>query len=369
MDNNFAVKDILDDEYTDLSWSYSRIGGCGGFSFLLPRKRFEERAITGESNVRIYYRNPETNIYDLWYQGLINNKTPTVSGNSEVISVSGHGYQAQLGNKRIYLNNVTYTSQEISVIVKDILDTYVTPNTDISYNVGDIEVTSITPSSITFNDFALNAFEKLADLVGTREWGVDKDRNFYFKSRSSTIGENFRFINGKTMTDFEEIQDFSRIVNQVYVQGAQTGGTYHLFGPFDDVGSQSKYNLRTDFISNSSITSADVGSQFGTAYLAEHKEVSRRASMSLIEYNALIEATIPMNLVAEISKKVKYGQKKYGTFLYSGIVGRLINRINYSLSNNNSLSIQLDLGDSRPEITEQLSILEYELDQQRSAAL
>ena len=141
-DRSFNLKEILDDEAVDVSWSYSRIGGCGDFSMKLPRKRFEERTLTGESNVRIYFRNPDTNVFDLWYQGLITNKIPNINGNSEHIDVSGHGYQVQMG--RIYLNNVTYTSQEASVIIKAILDTYVTPNTNISYSVSDLEATSFT---------------------------------------------------------------------------------------------------------------------------------------------------------------------------------------------------------------------------------
>jgi hypothetical protein len=366
-DKDFVVKDILDSEFVGLNWSYSRIGGCGGFSFLLPRKRFEEKSLTGESNIRIYYRNPDTNSHDIWYQGLIERKVPSLSGNSEFINVTGHGYQAQL--KRVYLDNVTYTSDEVSVIVKNILDNYVTGTTDISYNAADIEVTSFTPDSITFNENALSAFEKLAEYTGTREWGVDKDRNFFFKARSSSIGERFRFIDGKNITNFQDNQDFTQIVNQVYVQGAQVGGTYHKFGSYDDLQSQSKYNIRTLFYSNSSITTEAVGSQFATSILAEKTEVARRSSASLVDFNALVESTIPIDMVAEISKKTKYGEKRYGRFLYSGIVDRLINRISYALSDNGVLTIDLDLGQPRPSISEQISGIEYNLEQTRQAAL
>src|SRR3990167_8737775 len=115
-DKTFNSKDTLEDEATNRSWSYSAIGGCGEINLTLPRKRFEERTITGESNLRLYFRHPVTGVYTLVYQGLIVNKTPSIRGNSETISLSGHGYQEQLN--RIYLPNITYTSQEASVIVK-----------------------------------------------------------------------------------------------------------------------------------------------------------------------------------------------------------------------------------------------------------
>lgn len=364
-DKEFVVKEILDNEYLDLRWSYARVGGCGEFSFMLPRRRFQERALTGESNVRIYYRNPDTNTHDLWYQGLIENKVPTVFGNSETIPISGHGYQAQLS--RVYLDDVSFTSTEASVIITSLLDTYIVPNTDITYDPGDIEVTSFTPDSITFNESVLDAIQKLSEIVGSREWGVDKDRKFYFKGKSSTT--SFRFVNGMNITNFLDNQDFTQIVNQVFIQGAQVGGTYFKFGAYDDVSSQAKYNLRTRFIQNSSITTESVAAQFSSSVLEEFSEVSRRASCELIDFKAQIEATIPINLFAEISKKVKYGQKKYGTFLYSGIVNRLINRVNYSLSNNNTLQVSLDLDQLKPNVAEQISQLQYNLEQQRSASL
>ncbi len=361
-DRNFVTKDILEDEALDLNWAYSRIGGCGEFSFRLPRKRFGERAITGEYNVRIYNRSSTG--YNLWYQGLVENKIPNVRGNTEDIEISGHGYVAQLS--RIYINNVTYTSTEVSVIVKSILDNYVTPYTNISYSVSDLVATSFTIDSIQFNDTVLDAIQKLADIVGTREWGVDANRNFFFKARSSTI---LRFLSGINITNFQDNQDFTQIVNQIYIQGAQAGGTYYTAGPYNDLSSQSKYNLRTEIIQNSSVSTSSVALQLATAELADKSEVSKRASCDLINFNAQLESTIPVPLFTEVSRNILYGQKKYGTFLYSGLVTRVVNRINYSLTNNNSLNISLDLGQLRPSLAEDIKQLEYQLSQATSAAL
>lgn len=373
-DKSFNLKEILDDEFIDLSWSYSRIGGCGEFDFRLPRKRFEERSLTGESNVRIYYRNQLTNSFDLWYQGIITNKIPNISGNSEYIQVSGHGYQQQLS--RIYLNNVSYSGQEASVIIKSILDNYVTPYTNITYSVSDLEATTFYFDSIQFNETALSAIQKINSTVGNYEWGVNANRSFYFKARSQSIG--FRFVQGNNIINFHDNQDFSEVINQVYVQGAQSGGTYFQSGPYNNIPSQLKYNLRMSVIQNSSVTTTTVADQLAQAILDEKSDVTRKAACEIIGWENLLnkgiyigamESTTPIPLFAEISKKTRFGQKKFGTFLFSGIVGRLINRINYSLSNNNTLKISVDLGALRPMISEQISQLEYSLEQQRSAAL
>jgi len=366
-DEKFNILEILDQEYLDLNWSYSRIGGCGDFSFKLPRKLFEEKSIRGDFNIRIYNRNATKKpaAYDLWYQGLVEDKTPMIQGNTEEIQISGHGYSTQLS--RLYIQNKTYTSQEVSVIVTDILDTFITPDTDITFDAGDIEVTTVTLNSIKFNETVKSAISKLADIVGTREWGVDKDRKFFFKARSTTVGTIIPL--GSKLTNFSEKQDFSEITNHVLIQGAQVGGTYHTFGPYEELSSQAKFGKRQTIIQNGSITTDAVASQFATSIIDEFSDVGRKATVELVEYEIQIEATNPVDLVAIIGKEIKYGERKYGTFLYSGQVNRVVNRINYNVTNKNSLRVRLALGALKPLVSEEISQIEYELDQQRSASL
>ncbi len=364
-DRNFNVKEILDNEFYDLSWAYAAIGGCGEFKFNLPRKRFAEKAISGDYNIKIYHRNPTTNVFDLWYQGLIENKIPNVQGLTEYIEFSGQGYQTQLS--RIYINNDTQTSKEASVLIKYILDTYVVPYTNISYSISDLVATSFTFDSVTINDTALAAITKIAQVVGLTEWGVDRNRKFFFKPQSTSVG--FTFLQGNNITNFQDNQDFTAIVNQIYVQGAQTGGTYFLDGPYNDTASQAKYGLRQQVIQNSSITTTTVSAQLAKATIALYKEVTRQATCEVVNYEGLLEGTTPVPLFQEISKKVKYGQRPYGTFLYSGIVNRQIVKISYALSNSNTLTINLELGEIQPKISKKIGRIQYKLDQLSSAAL
>lgn len=365
-DTSFNIRARVEQEATDIMWAYSRIGGCGELNFTLPRKIFEERAISGEYNVRLYVRNDSTDSYDLWYQGLIENKIPSVRGFSETVPITCHGYAVQL--KRVYLNNVTYTNQEVSVIVKDILDNYVvSPYTNISYSVSDIENTGVTLSSIQFNEYANSSIEKLAEIVGNREFGVDRNRNFFFKQKSSTVG--FRFPIGYKLLNYSQNQDFKDVINRVFIQGAQVGGTYSFYGPYDDMGSQAKYNLRVHVRQNSSITSTSVAAQFATSILSEFKEASIKASFDLVDYSIQLEATNPTPLFNVLVKQDKYGQKKFGQGIYCGLIDFSMNRINYYYSNNNTLKVNVDLGKPRPTLSEALGQIEYDIDQQRSAAL
>lgn len=362
-DTDFTLLEILDREFMNLKWVYARAGGCGEFSFDLPRDFCAEKSISGDFNIRISYRNPSTTDYDLWYQGLVERKEPSVNGNQETLRISGHGYLAQLS--RIYISK-TYSAQEISVIVKDILDTYVTPNTDITYEAADVVATSYTPDTLTFNTDVKTALETIANITGTREWGVDKDRKFFFKARSSSVG--FRWLIGKDISEFSENQSFKDIVNRVVIQGGDVSGSAYT-KTFNDTLSQAKYNLRTKIVQNSSITTDNVATQYANSIFAEYNDVVRSANVTFINKTSRIESAIPIPLVIVIGRAVRYGEQKYGTFLYSGLIERQINKISYTLDNKNALKTQVDIGYLKPNLAEEIARLEYQLEQQRASAL
>ena len=363
-DRDFTLLEILDNEFTGLSWDYNRIGGCGSFRFSLARNFCDEKYISGDFNIRIYVRNDSTKAYDLWYQGVVESKMPDVK-DDEQISVTGHGYQAQLS--RIYPDStVTYTGQEISVIVKAILDNYITANTDITYDVGDIVSTGITLDSWKFSTSALDAFQTLADIAGTREWGVDKDRKFFFKARSSSIG--YRFPLGGQVTAFNSDDSFKDIVNRIIVQGGDVSDV-PFTATFNDSASQLKYGLRTQVIQNSSIVTSAVAEQFADSIFTEKSDVVRKGSCELVDYEAQIEATIPIPLFAIKARPVLYGEKYYGTFLYSGEISYQVNRVSYRYTDAGDIVEQLELGKLRPNISEAIGKIEYDLEQLRTAGV
>jgi len=362
-DRSFTLLEILDKEILDLGWDYARIGGCGGFSFSLPRKFCDEKYISGDFNIRIYMRNSSTKVWDLWYQGFVENKRPTVRGNSELIQVTGHGYSAQL--RRIYVD-VNYSSQEMSLIATNIVDTIVEPSTDIIYDATLIEATSFTPDTLEFNTDADSAIQSCADIVGTREWGVNKDRKFFFKARSSTVG--FRYWLGRDIINLSPDDSFRDIINSVLIQGGDVAGVPYTKS-YEDTLSQAKYGKRTRVLQNSSIVTDTVSAQFANAIFAEFNDVVRKAQCDKLNVTSMIESTIPIPLAIIMANRVLYGEKKYGTFLYSGDIERQINRIGYKVDNNGILSVSLSLDYYRPNISEDIAQLAYQLEQQRSSTL
>jgi len=361
-DKDFNLLEFLEKEAINPRFDYARIGGCGAFSFNLPRQYCDEKYISGDFNIRIYIRNETTKAYDLRYQGLIEDKSPNVVGGEETIRVSGHGYSAQL--KRIQVEE-TYTGTEMSAIVKDILDTYITPNTDIAYDADDIENTGFTPDTLKFATDAQNALQTCADIVGNIEWGVDKNRKFFFKARSQVVG--FReFIGGK-ITKFSEDYSFKDIVNRITIQGGKIAGVTYT-KTYDYALSQLKYNIRTKVIQNSSITTDQVSLQFANAMAAEYGDVIRKAKCTMSDVGTPIESTLPIPLMQIIASAARYGEKKYGEGLYSGRFNRLITQVSYYFRSG-ILNADLQFDYIRPSIAEAISQLAYQLEQQRVSAL
>jgi len=359
-DTNFDILEVLEKEATKIQWEYKRIGGCGNFSFILPRKFDDVGYVRGDFNIRIYKRTG-AGTFSLWYQGLIEDRSPAL-GDNEKVQVRGFGYSSQL--ERIHVSK-TYTSDEISVIVKDILDTYVTPNTNIAYDAGDIEATSFTADSLEFkNVSAASAFKTLADLVGTREWGVGKDRKFFFKARSTAV--NYRFWLGKNITKVNQLDTFRQIINRMLIEGGDVAGTKYT-RTINRAASQVKYGLREKVIQNAAIVTNTVADQYGSAVLDENENMSRRVTCEQIDNETLIEDSVPLGMAVIKEAGIRYSEKYYGVFLYAGVIEYQINKILYKLDDSGGLSKKFSLGKLRPSTTESLKGIEYEIEQLRAA--
>lgn len=355
-DRAFNVIEEIQDIALNISWSYNRIGGCGSFSFDVPIRFCEETFLGGNFNVKIYRKDPADLEYDLWYQGRIEDKSYAVKGVEEVITVSGNGYQSQL--KDIYISK-TYSATEASAIITNLLDTYIVPLTDIEYDAGDIVATSFTFDSLEVNKDAMDAVSTVANVVGSREWGVDKDRKLFFKARSSSVG--FRFPIDAKVLRWSNDTSSKEIINRVFIIGGDVAGV-----PFtrevNNSASQRKWGRRDKVVQNSSIVSNDVADQFGAAIFADQSDITRRASLELLD-EQLIETTIPIPLTQVIAKSITWGTRKWGTFLYSGRISYQVNRVSYKIDSIGNMIISLELGRLRPNIAEDLSQLEYRIDQ------
>ena len=355
-DGNFV--NVLDNRAQNLKWGYNRVGGCASFRFKVSRKYCTELDLGANFNMRLYRRNPTTKDYDLKYQGRIENVTNKVSGNSEYITVDGFGYQSEL--KDIVINE-NYSSTEISVIVKDVLDNYIVPNTNITYDSADIVATGFTPDDLEFSYVtALEVMKKLADITGSREWGVDKDKKFFFKEKTSDIGIFYHLTGGKIL-DFNLDGSSREIINKVIVIGGDVAGSKFVYTK-NYTQNQNKYKRRDRVIQNSAVVSNSVAEQLADAEQAKGDGVVDRGRFRLKD-EVFLEDTIPIPRIKIETREILWDEKNWDEFLWAGQDAFEISKINYKIDTNGTLVINIDIGEPIPQITEDVRQLQFNIDQ------
>jgi len=171
----------------------------------------------------------------------------------------------------------------------------------------------------------------------------------------------FRFPLDDKVLSWDNETSSKEIINRVIIIGGDVAGS-----PFtrtvNDLDSQRKWKRRDKVVQNSSIVTNDVADQFADAIFTDSNSISRRARLQLLD-EQLIETTIPIPLVNVVAKTTTWGTKKWGTFLYGGRISYQVNRVNYKIDAVGNLIISLELGRLRPNIAEDITQLEYRIDQ------
>lgn len=354
------LADIVDQRAYNIRWGFAPVGGCTQVSFTVPSRYCTETVVAVNNNVRIKVRNDETKDYDLFYQGRIESVEYSPMPGKETITISGFGYQSQL--KDIIITE-DYTATELSVIVKDILDNHIIPstNTDISYENADIESTGFTPSgTISFDSVtAMDALSDLADIAGNVDWGVDRNRKFYFKQRSTIVTEKI-YIGSPELLDIRIGTTSIGLLSRAVVRGEGT-----FIYTKDYAKAQAKYKRRDVAISRSSVSSNDIAEQLADTEFARRKEPIRRAEYTL-KRDTLIENTLPIGLVDIESRETTFDEKEFDTFLFADPDPYRINQVEYAIDGNSNLVIQINAGESIPSDVEKIRRLEFELNQVRN---
>lgn len=226
---------------SNLEFGYLRNGGCADFSFTLSE---EYAKATIDYNYRVeicFYSQPNP-----WFTGFIT-KLPE-KGTEPIQQYSGYGYVKQLDWIRV---NETDTAEEVADINEDTVDDYIVPNTDIQKDSDKLDSPIYQMVSTVYWDRipALDMFQRLQQLAGDYEFGVDEERDFYFRAIETDIKEKFWI--GKHLTAFKSQEDQEPIRNRLYVKcGRLTDGSDYVFY-VEDAGagsSQATYGLREEVI-------------------------------------------------------------------------------------------------------------------------
>jgi hypothetical protein len=357
----FDLIRVLNKEASNVSWDYNRIGGCGASMMNLEVVELPEVGADYNIQIRLEDGQGGTNLV---YSGYVESNRPVVDVKPSV-QLKAFGYSGQLARVRV---NETYANVEVSVIVKDILDTYVLPDTSIEYVDVDIEPTGFSIDSLPFDCMADEAMKTLAEIAGGVEWGVDVNRKFFFTKKSDAIRHYLRYK--IDVAKFDPLDDYGAIINRLYIKGGKVGGVQ-----FEDTAnnseSQGRYGLRSQIISNSSIVTSSVSQRYGTMMLADQAKVQRKISIKVKINTRFFEQTIPLGKISIIAETItqarKYGDSDaiYGKFKYGGNQSFEIDKISYKLIDQGT-EVTINAGTARPDVAEEIKKLEFEIQQLRN---
>lgn len=316
----------------------------------------------------------------LVYRGYIANIVPTFKTNQDIV-LDVRGYFDLL--KKIVVHTTgdtrTYTTDEISVIVTDIIDTFVTPNSPITK--GTIDAGTFECDSIEFLSTVDDALRTLAELTGDVEYGVDEDLVFFWRTESTTIKN--KFFAGDNVITLERRIEWDELMNKLYLVGGDVAGVKYK-RTAEDTDSQAQYYLSEKIVNNSSIVTDTVADQYLGAMLAEKANPALNIRAKIVNTDIRIEDTVPLGVITFYD--AKYDRDSEGDLIgdiigeaadggsditvglladggsdvtIGGQFGSQIDRISYSLSNTpGKFNIEIQLGDTILETAAKIKKLE-----------
>ena len=254
--------------------------GCGAFEILLSELPKELEDITYNYRVDIHLFGDSSP----WYSGYVIN-LPQPGGTDIGWKYSGFGYYNQLGRKRI---NRSYKNKQVSYIVRDIISTIIEPETDIVYDALKIEATSYEVKSIRWDRAeAKDVMKRLSELALGYEFGVDEERDFFFRQKDTAINEDARFWVGKHLKTFISDVDVEPVRNRLFIHSGEVTGAEgektNYVCTVEDGSSISAYGAKEDSLTMPAVLEDADATQWGNYKLAELKDPVQTGKITGIE--------------------------------------------------------------------------------------
>lgn len=373
-DKSGNLKNYLAPFASNLSWDYKRLGGCGD-SRMTINKAYRSLEIGSRDDIQIRVKSGATS--KLVYRGFIENIISSLKI-PQTIAFETRGYSELLKKIGVQANGdtKTYEDMEISEIVDDIIDTFVTPNSPITK--GTIDTSNFSVDSIQFRGNVYEALQTLAELVGNVEYGVNENLQFFWRTENTSIRE--RFFVGDNISILERRINYSKLVNKIYLQGGDIEGVPYL-RTAENTDSQVKHYLAEQILMNSSIITDTVADQYLGALLRANSDPEINIKVKVNNVALRLEDTVPIGMISVFDPDYEQSLYKWGTTANGGdnlIWGRTINggsgkvwggaykaqidKITYAPSDTDErFNLEIQFGDTILETAAKLNRIEQQL--------
>lgn len=226
------------------------------------------------------------------YSGFI--QQPPGTGTTDWPKVyRGHGWYALLESLTV---SATYTSRSVWSVADALAKTLENVSGGrIRYNAGKIVKNARSKYVLAEIRFQprmkiKDAFTTLAGLAGGFEFGVDANRDFWFRPPSTTVEDASRLWSGKHVHKLSVTEDSSKLANRIWIRSGQRNadGNNLLELPVEDLASQSTYGLREDFVTAPSVFADTDGYRYGAVQLQQRKAPKQQVQVGGIELGSRI---------------------------------------------------------------------------------
>ena len=254
---------VLSDVY-DVEFNLPVTEKTGQFEIILDNNHEEySDAYSGGETVQIYLDNDQGNT--LKFTGYIEHAKQKFGNKGSIISIEGSHVAGKLLERTV---TESYVDQELSVIFKDLMDTYAT---GFSYDAGDI-IASTTTATLNFNNKPL--WECFIDLctIGEYDCYIDNDSKAHFFPKNSIECVDDAVVFSDNHLETTGLgENIVPVKNKVIVYG-NTDSEIPIVYTVEDTTSQASTYLKETVIRDSKINTYEEAKARGDAELAILKD-------------------------------------------------------------------------------------------------
>lgn len=187
--------------------------------------------------------------------------------------------------KKIYLMSdetlLTFNNEEISSILKRIMDTYASDGGIVSYTLSSIENTGV---NVTLEFQVATVLEVIRTLISLAPadfyWYVDDNNILHFKAAGST--PDHTFIKGRHLETLNLKATIQNVKNVVYYTGGKpTGSDDNIYVKYQDNASIAKYRRGLERIGNYQVVTAAVANVAAKAYVEVNKNQKYETTITI----------------------------------------------------------------------------------------
>lgn len=379
--------EYIDDDVSAIQWRYNALGGCADASITLRRpfdaywksekfgvdygvEIWREIDTLGVAGARLDAVLPMelgtafSGTQERRWGGFIREIEPVLA-DDESVELRCSGFSRQMEYIIVPAPAMPWQSMDIAAIVRDIIDTYVVPGTQVKRTpaLNLVPDVGVTLANFTGESSALQMIAILGELAGNAEWGVRADREFFFAQRTSQVKQTH--IIGDRVLLYRTVESSDEIITKVYVR-TNDGTRYDI----THVNHEAGYGKERLFFLPQ-LFDQNAAELWGTSYFARFANSQPSGRVTLGETDDWIEGVQhPLGLLRVVGGPVFVSPGEplpdqlpmqlgvvYGAYTDQSF---RINSITYRPTED-ALQIDVELGERSNHIADYLRRIEYRL--------